>query len=274
MALPDLGAVHIVEATCVDCATKVTRAVGFDGQRDDWRTHVLCSHCRKPEDDAEAVWRATLDNAANERLRARIRAFDAAAGYEHAALDDPQVHDKKWAKAARTAVQTCFAATDPPGREGLMLVGPTGIGKTWAAFAVCHEIARIAGPDSVRFAAEEELFGAETAPWELKKRLGEWLDGAAVAFVDDIGVATRNPDQVLAGWKQLCSMISGHPTPLMIIGTTNRQGWDGEAGLTAWLGAQAASRLRQWARQEYTTGWTDRRTDQVHERWKAHLTGR
>jgi DNA replication protein DnaC len=271
MSLPNLGALHVVAAQCVRCSAEVSRAVGFDGQRENWREFVLCADCRDG-DDAETVWRKTLDDAAAARLRTRIRSFDAAAGDENASLDDHGVQDTKWAAAAREAIDSCTTAADRPVRAGLMLVGPTGIGKSWAAFAACNAIAARTGADSVRFASEEELLGAEVAPWELKEHLSKWMSGASAVFVDDIGVATRGTDQIQAGWKQLCGLIAAHPSPILFLGTTNRQGWDGQAGIGAWVGAQAASRLRQWTT-DCTTGWVDRRTNDIHKQWHKQLTG-
>lgn len=271
MSLPNLGALHVVTAQCVRCPAEVSRAVGLGGQRENWREFVLCVDCRDGE-DAETVWRRTLDDAAAARLRARILKFDAAAGYEDASLDDPGVRDTNWAAAARDAIESCTFASDKPARVGLMLVGPTGIGKTWAAFAACNAVAAKTGADSVRFASEEELLGAEVPPWELKEHLSKWMLGASAIFVDDIGVATRGTDQIQAGWKQLCGLIAAHPSPILFLGTTNRQGWDGQTGIGAWVGAQAASRLRQWTT-EGTTGWIDRRTNETHNHWRQHLTG-
>lgn len=272
MSLPDLGALHVVTATCVRCSADVTRAVGLPGQSANWREFVLCPVCRDADEDAQTVWRKSIDDAAAERLRARILRFDAAAGYENACLDDPGVRGTNWATAARNAIDTCTTASDRPARAGLMLLGPTGIGKSWAAFAACNAIAARTGADSVRFASEEELLGAEVPPWELKDHLSRWMLGASVILVDDIGVATRGTDQIQAGWKQLCGLIAAHPTPILFLGTTNRQGWDGQAGIGAWVGAQAASRLRQWTT-DCTTGWVDRRTNEIHDRWRKQLTG-
>ncbi|NLE80765.1 MAG: ATP-binding protein, partial [Rhodococcus sp.] len=206
---------------------------------------------------------------ASERLRHRIGAFDATSGYESASLDAEHVHGTRWARAAKGALDR---SADRTSRSCLMFFGPTGIGKTWAGFAICNAAAGRFGADSVRFATEETLLGGDVAPWELRSRLQRWLRGAAAVLIDDIGVANRRTDQVQAAWKELCSQIAAHPEELIVVGTTNRQGWNGDAGLTSWMGAQSTSRLQQWS-VDCSTGWTDRRTGVVHERWREHLEG-
>ncbi len=258
----------IVQVPCRTCGAAVSRMTGLAGQPPNWQDRVVCAGCR--DEDPQQAWDAELDRQARARLHRRIVGFDATAGYETASLNTDDVRNTRWARAAVSALDDAAARTT---RAGLMFFGPTGIGKTWAGFAICNAAVQRFGADSVRFATEETLLGGDVAPWELHGRLQSWLRGASVVLVDDIGVANRRQEQVQAAWKELCSQIAGHPSSLVLVGTTNRQGWDGDAGLTAWMGAQATSRLRQWS-VDCSTGWADRRTDAVHERWREHLTGR
>ena len=258
----------IVKVGCSGCGVPVSRMSGLPGRAHDWKDHVVCSKCRN--DDPAETWAAELDAQAQLRLQQRILDFDATAGYETANLEADDVRATRWAQAARQALRA--AETDPKSRTCLMFFGPTGIGKTWAGFAICNAAARQFGADRVRFATEESLLGGDVAPWELLSRIQGWLRGASAVLIDDIGVANRRSDHVQVAWKELCSQIAAHPRELLVVGTTNRQGWNGDAGLTAWMGAQSTSRLRQWSA-DCSTGWSDRRTGVVHERWRDHLTG-
>ncbi|MBM4570050.1 ATP-binding protein, partial [Rhodococcus hoagii] len=100
--------------------------------------------------------------------------FDATAGYESASLNADDVRDTRWARAAVAALDDASTRTT---RAGLMFFGPTGIGKTWAGFAICNAAVQRFGADSVRFATEETLLGGDVAPWELHGRLQSWLRG-------------------------------------------------------------------------------------------------
>ncbi|MDN5758119.1 MAG: ATP-binding protein [Tomitella sp.] len=263
-----LAGFKIMTVPCRSCGADVRRASGMPGQPDGWRDNVLCTECRgeSPEED----WTALLEDKARQRLHERILRFDAAAGYENAAIDAPDVASTRWAEATQDAIMVC--RRQDTARDGVMFVGPTGIGKTYAAFAVCNAAARALGPDGVRFTTEEDLLGGDVASWQLKAHIARFLLGAHTVLIDDIGVASRRSDQIQAAWKELCGQIAAQPGPMMIVGTTNRQGWDGDQGISAWMGAQAASRMRQWT-SEATTGWTDKRTGVLHERWRSLITG-
>lgn len=258
----------IVQVKCVGCGAGLRRMVGIPGQPYNWADHVRCDTCSS--DDPRQAAADLLAGKAAARLQKRIVRFDAAAGYEHARLDDESVAGTLWARDARDAVDACAAGG--PIRRGMFFVGPTGIGKTWAGFAIGNAAADRMGADGVRFATEESLLGRDVAPWELQARLERFTTGAHTLIVDDIGVATRRQDQIQGAWKELCGLIAAQPNPVLLIGTTNRQGWDGDAGLAAWMGAQAVSRIRQWSK-DYTTGWEDKRTGQVHQRWRERLMG-
>lgn len=257
----------VVRVKCRQCGEEVLRMSEMPGQPTGWQSNVTCTRCRG--EDYEQTWDRELEGQARGRLLRRIAEFDATAGYEAATLGDPDVRDTRWGRTACEAVAAC--ELDDRARAGLMFFGPTGIGKTFAGFAVCNAVAEKFGADQVRFVSEEALLGGDVAPWELRGRLQAWLRGASVILIDDIGVATRRSDQIQSAWKELCGQIAGHQGPLIIVGTTNRQGWDGDVGLAAWMGAQSTSRLRQWT-EDCTTGWVDRRTDTVHERWRDQLT--
>lgn len=258
----------IVTVPCSGCGAEVRRAAGIPGQPEGWRDNVLCGQCRddSPEDD----WSSLLADKAHARLHTRVLQFDAAAGYENANIDSEDLTRTRWAQAARTAINRCREQSCT--RDGILFVGPTGIGKTYAGFAVCNEAARQLGADGVRFTTEEDLIGGDVATWELKAHIARFLADTHTILIDDIGVASRKSEQVQAAWKELCGQIAAQPGPMLILGTTNRQGWDGDHGLTAWMGAQSASRMRQWT-SEATTGWTDRRTGVEHDRWRSLITG-
>ncbi|MFL0579565.1 AAA family ATPase [Dietzia sp. 179-F 9C3 NHS] len=147
-----------------------------------------------------------------------------------------------------------------------MLCGPTGIGKTWAAFAVANAVADLGFGDRIRVASEAELMGPQVATWQMEETFRRWVDGAALLLVDDIGVAARHRDQIQSGWKMLADLISAQPRSMLVVGTSNRQSWVKDSGLTDWMGQQAASRLRSWTA-ICTTGAVDRRTGDRHENW-------
>jgi len=261
---------EIITADCTGCGARVKRMLESVRHIDGWRSHVVCGACREAEDPSAERFARLIREDSESRWRAKVEAFDASAGYVDARLPDEP--EQAWQRVAVDALDVWCEPGPRPARAGLMLVGPTGIGKTWAAFAVANEAARRGNPSGIRVASELDLLGAQVAPWELRDHVGRWVDGASVLLIDDIGVAARQQDQIQAGWKALCDLIAGQNRPLLLLGTSNRQSWQKEGGLVSWMGQQSASRLRPWMR-ICTTGVVDRRTGETHANWERQLGG-
>lgn len=260
----------IVQAECVDCGTTVHRARALVDSNPDWRSHVVCQDCREAAEPATQSIAQML--AGQDRLSWSNRAasFDAGAGLEAARLDpDPTA---VWQQRAREAVSVWRDPDRPRSRSGLMICGPTGIGKTWAAFAVANTVADQGFGSQIRVASEADLLGPHIATWQLEEHLRRWVEGAVMVIIDDIGVAARSRDQLQSGWKMLADLISAQQRSMLVVGTSNRQSWGKGAGLTEWVGQQTSSRLRSWT-SICTTGAVDRRTGDAHENW-ARQTGR
>lgn len=262
---------EIVSAECTRCGRTVHRVLATVEGTPGWRQHVVCRDCREAEDPVDAHLDRMLAGRARQRWADRAVAFDAAAGLDQAAL--PEGPDAAvWVQHARAALRTWADPAQQMSRSGLMLVGPTGIGKTWAGFALANAVADAGFGDAIRVATELDLLGPQVATWEMDERLRSWVDGAAMLMVDDIGVASRHQDQVQAGWKRLCDVVASQPRSLIVVGTSNRQSWMKPGGLAEWMGQQSASRMRSWTTL-CTTGAQDRRTGDMHENWARH-TGR
>lgn len=260
----------IVKAPCIDCGDTVLRAASIEATSPEWREHVRCVTCRDADGSADDQIAQMLSENARQHWRRTVTGFDASAGFEHAQLDPTS--DQAWQQRARAALNTWQDQQQTTSRSGLMLCGPTGIGKTWAAFAVANTVASLGFGDKIRVATETELLGAQVAAWDLEARLSRWVEGASVLVIDDIGVAARHRDQVQSGWKLLADLISALPRSVLVVGTSNRQSWTKEGGLAEWMGQQAASRMRSWTA-ICTTGAIDRRTNERHENW-ARQTSR
>lgn len=260
----------IVQANCTRCGVEVQRTRALVDGNPDWRQHVVCLDCREATEPAgEQVWKMLAERT-RRRWTDRAVTFDAGARLEEAHLDETP--GAVWQQRAHDALVEWRDPSRERSRSGLMLCGPTGIGKTWAAFAVANAVADLGYGAEIRVASETELLGPQVATWQLEDHLRRWIDGAAMVIVDDIGVAPRNRDQLQAGWKMLADLIAAQPRSMLVVGTSNRQSWGKEAGLTEWVGQQASSRLRSWTL-ICTTGAVDRRTGDAHENW-ARQTGR
>lgn len=260
----------IVQANCTLCGAEVHRSRALVADRPDWRQHVVCLDCREAAEPAGTQVAQMIADRTRQRWTGKAAAFDAGAHLENAHLDaDPAA---VWQQRAHDALSTWRDPQLQRSRSGLMICGPTGIGKTWAAFAVANAVADLGYGAEIRVASEAELMGPQVATWQLEDRFRRWIDGAVMVIVDDIGVAPRHRDQLQAGWKMLADLISAQPRSMLVVGTSNRQSWGKEAGLTEWVGQQTASRLRSWT-SICTTGAVDRRTGDTHENWERQ-TGR
>lgn len=259
----------IVTAQCTTCGAQVSRALEAVEHVPNWRTNVQCTACREAVDPPDSVATQLLTDRADEHWRDRVTAFDAAAGFDRASLDPDA--NLVWQQRAHAALTTWLDPDQPRSRTGLMLCGPTGIGKTWSAFAVANEVASRGLGSTIRVASETNLMGQHVAAWDMDEHLRNWVDGASVLLIDDIGVAARHHDQIQSGWKILVDAIAGQPRSLLVVGTSNRQSWSKQAGLAEWMGQQAASRMRSWT-SICTTGFIDRRTGDRHDNWQRQTT--
>jgi len=260
----------IVHATCTRCGSDVHRTKALVDDRPDWRQHVVCIDCREAAEPAGAQVAQMIAERTRQRWSDKAAAFDAGARLEDAYLDATPA--SAWQQLAHEALSKWRDPELPRSRSGLMICGPTGIGKTWAAFALANAVADLGYGAEIRVASEVELMGPHVATWQLEDRLRRWIDGAVMVLVDDIGVAPRHRDQLQAAWKMLADLISSQPRSMLVVGTSNRQSWGKDAGLTEWVGQQTASRLRSWT-SICTTGAVDRRTGDTHENW-LRQTGR
>lgn len=245
---------------CVTCGAGVRRFDTPPGP-------VQCRQCLVPDD--EALHRS-VSAAASERLARRLARFDQAGGFAGAVL--PEHPTTRWERLALTAVadHKKRLSARSPGRGGLVFIGPTGIGKTRAAIAIVKAVGDL---DAAGVAAvtESELLNPGVAPWDLPAHITRMVAGRHCLFVDEIGSVSRQPDQVMAGWREVAEHLHASPLPVLFIATTNRQSWASSGGLSEWMGAQTVSRLNQFC-QMATTGWVDHRTGAEHSQWQAALT--
>lgn len=260
----------IVRANCTHCGAEVHRARGLVDGTPDWRQHVVCRDCREADEPADVQITQMLADRIRQRWTDKAAAFDAGARLEDAQLDAAPA--AVWQQRAHDALAEWLDPERVRSRSGLMICGPTGIGKTWAAFALANAVADLGYGADIRAASETELMGPQVATWQLESHLRRSIDGAAMVIVDDIGVAPRHRDQLQAAWKMLADLVSSQPRSMLVVGTSNRQSWAKESGLTEWVGQQTASRLRSWT-SICTTGAVDRRTGDTHENW-ARQTSR
>lgn len=257
----------IATAKCTGCGAPVKRMLSTIDHNPQWRNYVLCPTCRETDTPTAAVINDMLDTQHRNRWRDIATRFDPAAHYDTATLPTTPTH--RWEHIAAEAIQQLLSA-DPATRCGVMLVGPTGIGKTWAAFAIANHIADLGYAHTIRATSEADLLGAHIPPWQVRDHITQLVDGANVLLIDDIGVAARHHDQIHTGWKLICDVISAQPQSMLLVGTSNRQSWLKAGGLGEWVGGQSVSRLRSWMTIT-TTGTTDRRTGQTHHNWAAQV---
>lgn len=245
---------------CSSCSAPVRRLPGSSDKA------VLCPACTE---SGVGALRAIVNASAVDVLDGQLAKFDGAGSYRSAQLStDPT---SRWERAAVDAVAAQKSAWEQGtvGRGGLILIGPAGIGKTWAGIAICRAVGAF-DPTGVLALSETELLAPGIAPWELTSHIRRLIAGRRCILVDDVGAVARPADQVMSAWKFLLDSIRSADYPTLLIVTTNRQSWSGPNGLADWMGAQAVSRLREHA-DIGTTGWTDRRTGLDHDQWKAHL---
>lgn len=253
-----------VDVVCVGCGSAVRRpaAVARVGS---WRATVRCPACATATELTAETERARhLADQMRARWVARVRAFDPAARYDIAAITD---FDGPVFRSTITAVvddHQAGARTDPT-RTGVLLIGPSGIGKTRAMFAILNEVATSAS--RIEFGSEDEILGASKPSWEMAGHIAARVGRANVIGIDDVGVSVRRPDERMVAWKVFADVVARESNPVLVVMTTNLRGW---RPLEEWVGAQAASRLSTWLPLA-TPGFRDWRTGRVHETWKHDL---
>lgn len=259
-----LGGVTTVEVPCRDCGTLVARPAQLPGRPEGWRDAVRCpAHAAAARVDAASARTASVRDRNRQNWIDTVRAFDAVAGYEYASVDE--IDSTKTAAVCRRLVDTHSAADPNSGhRGGIALIGPTGIGKTRALFAVINALAP---GRRVLVGSEDTVLAVDVPPWELAAAITARITGVDVLGIDDVGVSLRRPDERMLAWKSLADAVARAPHPVTVVLTTNLQGW---SALTDWVGAQAASRLSGWMPLA-SPGWTDRRTGRTHEQWRRDL---
>lgn len=247
----------MITVSCSSCGQDVKRLVPPTAS-------VLCTECCTPSDD-EVHHQLLAD--AQRRVECQLRAFDTAGSYDTAALsmtDTATLWQRK--SIAAVADHQRRLARNEPGRGGILFTGPTGIGKTYAGIAILRRVAQF-DPSGIRVMTESSLLRPGIAPWELHDHIRRMLHSARTMLIDDVGTVARPQDQVMMAWKLAADLIAASPTSVLLIATTNLPDMD---RLSAWIGAQATSRLAGFVEQA-TTGWTDRRAGVDHAEWKARL---
>ncbi|WP_197028067.1 ATP-binding protein [Gordonia alkanivorans] len=227
-------------------------------------TAVLCMNCCSPP---EHELREQVLKDTRRRLELQLRAFDATGSYDDALLD-MSATTTAWQRKSVAAITEHQGriARGEPGRTGILFTGPTGIGKTHAAIAVCRRAMHF-DPTGVRIVTESSLLQPGIPPWELHAHICRTLDGVRTLLVDDVGTVARPQDQVMSAWKLIADRIVASPDPVLFIATTNLPDL---ARLSDWVGAQATSRIAAFV-QVATTGWTDHRAGLEHPEWKANF---
>lgn len=252
----------VMTVYCTACHSPVRRLGPPTGQ-------VLCRTCLNS--DSDDMLRESVRAAAADRLAQRLARFDRLGMFDDATL--PAEPRTRWQTIAIGLVaEHCRRLGDgATGRCGLMFIGPTGIGKTRAAIAIARAVGTV-DPAGVAAVTESELLDPGVAPWELPAHIARLMANRHTLLVDEIGSVARQPDHVMAGWRDVAEHIHASDVPVLFVGTTNRQSWSERGGLGEWMGAQAVSRLRQFC-ETATTGWTDHRIGQEHLQWKHALNG-
>lgn len=248
---------------CSVCSASVRRLPGSS------TTQTLCPACT---DSGFDEMHQIVDAVAHSMLEQRLTRFDGSGAYDSAVLSPTP--STRWERLAVAAVADHRRAISErqPSRGGVIFIGPTGIGKTRAAIAMCRAVAEF-DAGGVLVVSEAELFAPEIPPWELDAHIRRFVSGRRCVMVDDIGTVARPIDQVMAGWKAFVDALRAEPQPTLFVGTSNRLSWsDSPAGLAEWMGAQAVSRLREHC-ELATTGWTDYRTGRDHHQWQESLRG-
>lgn len=246
--------------------TKCSRCGGVVRRLGEPAGTVLCRRCLNLDDSA--IHHA-VRAAAEDRLAQRLSRFDTSGRYSDAKL--PTAPRTRWERLAIAAVSTHaeHLATGRCARTGLVFIGPTGIGKTRALISIARGVGAIE-PAGISVLTESELLDPSVAPWDLRAHVARLLANRHCILVDDIGSVARTPDQIMSGWLEVAECLNAATTPILFVGTTNRQSWSERGGLTEWMGAQSVSRLREYC-EIATTGWTDHRTGQEHPQWRQAL---
>lgn len=250
----------IITAVCSECGDGVRRL-------EPPKRAVLCPTCcrnRAAGDDT-----AFINASARDLLENRLNAFDTTGGYGRQPFT-PSRSPARWEQLSASSIDQHLRSLDSstPGRAGLLLIGPTGIGKTRAALSIARRVADT-HPRGVWALSETELLNPTIPPWELPAHIRQAVGGRHTLVVDDIGTAARPVDQVMAAWKTVVDALFAAPNPILLVATTNRTTWE---SLSDWMGAQATSRLTSFTSLA-TTGWTDHRSGLEHTAWRALLTG-
>lgn len=145
----------------------------------DWSAAVMrIAERSRPHREAQKAARARRDSilAAQraERTRARNRELSLAqvpARYRDAAADDPRV--ALWVRSVLDG-----------SRDGLVLNGPTGCGKTWQAFAAWHTVAQRTG--CTAYALSMPAFLDSLRPGRTPTAPLEAVERAELVLLDDL----------------------------------------------------------------------------------------
>lgn len=238
-----------VEVECAECGTPVLTSPIFATPAR--RKNVRCpAHTRPP-----------VDEAPPSHLDLWLRRVPRLAGARIDGIQDPNC--QRLVRAFADKWPTNLPPTLAQG--GILLSGPTGIGKTWACYALLHALVgngQVTSSQIVLWSEAETLpelgkmSSFHNGPQHTGTALGAALHGKRVLLLDDLGQG-RYPDEGMRHslLRELLDLVIRNDILLLV--TTNMH--DQEA-LTRHVGHAGFSRL--WQRVGHTmwqTGTVDQR---------------
>lgn len=137
-------------------------------------------------------------------------------------------------------------------RNGLVLSGIVGGGKTWTAYAYARMLIGkgLLAPSSVVHGTEASLLLPLTLGYDRTEKIHEFLNrGKKFYIIDDSGVCNyRTPEQRYEVWFQLVNHAYEHHIPLVITTSMSTVSRDGKPSqLAEWIGEAAYDRLQNIA---------------------------